>query len=113
MYQHPTATESLLYKRFSGKCGEIWEIYPLRAPNHCGGAESLRGAPKSPNNVTSTFFNNRSPSERPQVRTWERQTCLLPRAPSNLVTLLLAPQKFTRSYICALLIDSRRYELAL
>jgi len=27
-------------------------------------------------------------SERPQVRTWERQTCFLPRAPSNLVTLL-------------------------
>jgi len=25
--------------------------------NHCGGAELLREAPKSPNNVTSTFFN--------------------------------------------------------
>jgi len=28
-----------------------------RAPNHYGGADSLRGTPKSPNNVTSTFFN--------------------------------------------------------
>jgi len=28
-----------------------------RAPNPYGGAESLRGAPKSSNNVTSTFFN--------------------------------------------------------
>ena len=27
------------------------------ALNHCGGAEWLRGAPKSPNNVTSTFLN--------------------------------------------------------
>jgi len=26
-------------------------------PNHNSGAESLRGAPKSPNKVTSTFFN--------------------------------------------------------
>ena len=26
-------------------------------PNHYGGAKSLRGAPKSPNNVRSTFFN--------------------------------------------------------
>jgi len=41
-----------------GKWGEI-----PRAPNHTGGAEILRGrrmtagVPKSPNNVTSTFFN--------------------------------------------------------
>jgi len=27
------------------------------APNHYGGAKSLRGAPKCPNNVRSTFFN--------------------------------------------------------
>jgi len=27
------------------------------ALNHCGSAELLREAPKSPNNVTSTFFN--------------------------------------------------------
>jgi len=26
-------------------------------PNHRGGADSPRGAPKKPNNVTSTFFN--------------------------------------------------------
>jgi len=29
----------------------------IGAPNHCGGAEWLREAPKSPNNVASTFFN--------------------------------------------------------
>ena len=29
----------------------------LRAPNHCGRAEWLRGAPKSPNIVTIFFFN--------------------------------------------------------
>jgi len=45
------------------------------------GAESLRGAPKSPNNVASTFFNSTFASEKPQVRTWGRQ--------SNLVTPLL------------------------
>jgi len=28
-----------------------------RAPNHHGRADSPRGAPKRPNNVTSTFFN--------------------------------------------------------
>jgi len=28
-----------------------------RVPNHYGGAESLQWAPKSPNNVASTFFN--------------------------------------------------------
>jgi len=28
-----------------------------RAPNHHGGAESLREAPKRPNNVTSAFFS--------------------------------------------------------
>jgi len=33
-------------------------------------------------------------SERPQVRTWERQTCFLPRSPPNLVTPLTeAPLK--------------------
>jgi len=29
----------------------------MGAPNHYGGAESLRGVLKSPNNVASTFFN--------------------------------------------------------
>jgi len=42
--------------------------------HHYGCAKSLRGAPKRPNNVISTFFNTVA-FERPQ-------------APSNLVTLL-------------------------
>ena len=49
------------------------------------GAESLRGAKKS--QVISTFFQNSTfASERPQVRTWGRQICFLPHAPSNLVS---------------------------
>jgi len=56
-----------------------------------GSAESLQEAPKSPNNITSTFFTYGTfASERPQVRTLGRQTCFLPRAPSNLVTRLTA-----------------------
>jgi len=47
------------------------------------------GAPKSLNNVASTFFNTVA-SERPQAPTWGRQTCFLSRAPSNLVTPLVA-----------------------
>jgi len=66
-----------------------------RAPNHYRGAESLRGRRMTAGGAEkfqkchkhflqySTFA-----SERPQVRTWGRQTCLLPRAPSNLVTPL-------------------------
>jgi len=60
-----------------------------------GEAESLwgrrmtAGLPKSPNNVTIYFLQYSTfASERPQVRIWGRQTCFLPRAPSNLVTPL-------------------------
>ena len=46
-------------------------------------------AVKSPNNVANTFFNTCTfTPKRPQVRTWRRQTCFLPRAPSKLVTPL-------------------------
>jgi len=34
------------------------------------GRRIIMGTPKNPNNVTSTFFNSRFASERPQVRTW-------------------------------------------
>jgi len=34
------------------------------------------------------FQNSTFASERPQVRTWGRQTCFFPQAPSNLVTPL-------------------------
>ena len=54
-----------------GKGGTI-----TRATNHCGSAEKSQ-------KCNSTFV-----SERSQVRTWGRQTCFLPRAPSNLVTPL-------------------------
>jgi len=34
------------------------------------GRRIIMGTPKNPNNATSTFFNSRFASERPQVRTW-------------------------------------------
>ena len=53
-----------------------------RAPIHCGG-------PKNNNNVVSTFFKTvHLLPKRLQVRTWGRQTCFFPQAPSNLVTPL-------------------------
>jgi len=53
-----------------------------RAPDHYGDAEMSQQFHK--------YFLQYSkfPSGRPQVRTWGRQTCFLPRAPSNLVTPL-------------------------
>ena len=54
----------------------------MGTPNHCGVAEKSK-------NVTSTFFNSRIASERPQVRNWGRQTSFLTRSPSNLVTPLV------------------------
>jgi len=58
-----------------------------REPSHYGGAKSLRGAPKRPNkcpNKCLVQYRTFS-SERPRFRTCGRQTCFLPRAPSNLV----------------------------
>jgi len=61
------------------------------------GAKLLRRTPKSPNNVTSTIFNAVRLLPNDQVRTWGRQTCLLPRAPCNLVTPL-PPCTFFRQF---------------
>ena len=44
------------------------------------------GAEKSPQCHKYFLQYSAFASERPQVRTWGRQTCFLPRAPSNLVT---------------------------
>ena len=52
------------------------------------GRRITMGAPKSSNSVASTFFNSTFASEWPPVRTWGRQTCVLPWAPSNFVTPL-------------------------
>jgi len=55
-----------------------------RAPNHYGGG-------KKSQQCYNHFFQNSRPtsaSERPQVRTWGRQTCFFPQTPSNIVTLL-------------------------
>ena len=56
-----------------------------RATNHYGGAKSLRGAPKSPNIVTSTFLTIVNALTKDLIRTWGRQTCFLRREPSNFV----------------------------
>jgi len=48
---------------------------------------------ENPNNVTSTVLQcSTFASEKPQVRIWGRQTCFLPRAPSDLVTPLAVIQ---------------------
>jgi len=54
-----------------------------RAPNHYWDAEKSQQCHK--------YFlqYNTFASERHQIRTWGRQTSILPRAPSNLVTPLL------------------------
>jgi len=58
--------------------------------NHYGGAESLRGVQKSPNNVTSTFFNTvHLLLKELTLEHGGRQTSFLPQAPSNLVTPLV------------------------
>ena len=63
-----------------------------RAPNHYG--HRMTAGPSTPQVPTMSqvlssthyiCFRN-----RPQVRTWGRRTCLLPRAPSDVVTPLLA-----------------------
>ena len=43
------------YDQGRNEGGKVGTIY--WAPNHYGGVKSLRGSPKSPNNVTSTSFN--------------------------------------------------------
>jgi len=55
----------------------------IGTPNHCGGRRKYQQYHKC--------FLQYSiiASERSHVRTWGRQTCFLPRAPSNLVTPLL------------------------
>ena len=68
-----------------------------RAPNHCG-------SPKSHNNVTSTFF--KTVHLLPKDLRFEhgqggRQTCFLPRAPSNLVTPLLDKLRNVRQGLCS------------
>jgi len=57
----------------------------MRAPNDRGGRQKV--LTMSQVLQCSTFA-----SERPQVRTWGRQTCFLPRAPSNLVMPLAVIQ---------------------
>jgi len=64
-----------------------------RAPNHCRVRCMTPGdADKSQQCHTYFLQYNTLPSERHQVQTWGRQTCFLPRAPSNLVTPLTYSQ---------------------
>jgi len=84
------------YAQGGGKGGII-----LRAPHHYGGDESLWGlsnvcgvAEKFQQFYKYFLQYSKLPSERPQVRTWGRQTCFLCRSPSNLVTPLLCLLQF-------------------
>jgi len=62
----------------------------MGASNHCGGRQmSAAGAEKSQQRNKCFLQYSKFPSEWPQVRTRGRQTCFLPRAPSNVVTSLL------------------------
>ena len=63
------------------KDGEEGGTIP-RAPDHYGGAE------KSQQFHNYLLHSDIFASGRPQVRTWERQTSFLSRAPSNLVSPL-------------------------
>ena len=56
----------------------------MGTPNHCGIAEKVQQCRKYFLQYSTFVF------ERLPVRTWGRQTCFLPRAPSNLVTHLEA-----------------------
>jgi len=51
-------------------------------PNDCGGAKKAQQC------HTYILQYSTFDSGRPQVRKWGRQTCILPRAPSNLVATL-------------------------
>jgi len=64
------------------------------------GTESLRGGKKSQQCHTHIFQNSTLASERPQVRTWGRQACFLPQAPSNLVTPLHITIVYQNGEIC-------------
>jgi len=54
-------------------------------------AESMRGAEKFQQCCMYFLQCSILALERPKVRTWKRQTCFLPRVPSNRVTPLPAP----------------------
>jgi len=78
---------SLSICRDATKGGQGGRIH--RAPSNDGGAKSLRGVPKKSQQCHKYFLQcSTLASERPQFRTWGRQTCFLLRAPSNLITLL-------------------------
>jgi len=80
-------------------CNEgVQEARNSRAPNYCGGCQmTAEGAKKS--QQYHKYFLQYSIyllPKRPQVRTWGRQTCFLPRAPCNFVTPLVACHDFER-----------------
>jgi len=70
-----------------------------RARNHCGRLRmTTHGAEKFQQCHKYFLQYSTFASKRPQVRTWERQTCFLFRAPSNLVTPLLQTYYHSRAW---------------
>ena len=58
-----------------------------RAPNNCGGRQMTAWGVEKSQQCHKYFLQYSTfASERPQVRTWERQNCFLPWAPPNHVT---------------------------
>ena len=57
-----------------------WWLDIPKVVTRAGKGGTIPWAPKSPNDVTSSFFNTANfLSERPQVRTWGRQSVFFPR----------------------------------
>ena len=75
-----------------------------RAPNHSGALKYCGVAKKSQPCHTYLLQYSTFASGRPQVRKWGRQTCFLPRAPSNLVSPLsiwrLVPSRNPSTHFC-------------
>jgi len=69
MFSHFTVAERW-FPFLQGRNEGVKEGTIPRAPSHYGGAELLRGAPKSPNNAASTSFNSIFASKRPRFEHW-------------------------------------------
>jgi len=70
------------------------------APNHCGGRRMVAGGAETFQQCHKCFLQySIFASERPQFRTWGRQTCFMPRALSKVVTPLALCISFCSHHI--------------
>ena len=95
VYHHHDLLRHVAARSNSGsKNGGQWAQYSggratMMTPNYCGGGRKvlILSQEFQSSTVQSTFA-----SERPQIRTYGRQTCFLPWAPSNFVSPLAVIQ---------------------